>query len=203
MAAVSVRPAVRPDVQVAALVLATAFHDDPVMVWLWPDGAARRSGLKLMFGALIRHHHLPLGGVEIAVARGGVTAGAALWDPPGRWRQSFLSQVRTAPSMIRAFGGRMKVGAEVSDAVELVHPEEPHWYLSTIGTLPSARGGGLGKALLSSRLDRCDAEHAPAYLESSKESNVPYYERFGFEVTGEIVIPNGGPTLWAMWRTPR
>ena len=56
---------------------------------------------------------------------------------------------------------------------------------------------------MRSRLDRVDAEHAPAYLESSKPENVPYYQRFGFEVTGEIVLPNGGPTLWPMWRQPR
>ena len=51
-------------------------------------------------------------------------------------------------------------------------------------------------------LSRCDAEHAPAYLESSKPANVPYYERFGFEVTGETVVPNG-PTLIPMWRRAR
>jgi hypothetical protein len=55
---------------------------------------------------------------------------------------------------------------------------------------------------MRSRLDRCDAEHAPAYLESSNPDNIPYYNRFGFEVTGEIVMPDG-PTLWAMWRRPR
>jgi len=42
----------------------------------------------------------------------------------------------------------------------------------------------------------------PAYLESSKESNVGYYETFGFAVTREIRIP-GGPALWPMWRPPR
>ncbi|MGB6107124.1 MAG: GNAT family N-acetyltransferase, partial [Mycobacterium sp.] len=52
------------------------------------------------------------------------------------------------------------------------------------------------------RLDRCDAEHAPAYLESSNFDNIAYYHRFGFEVTGEITIP-GGPTMWPMWREPR
>lgn len=203
MAAVTVRPATRSDIPVAARVLASAFDDDPVMAWMWPDVGARRSGLPRLFGTLIRHHHFTLGGVEVAIAPDGAVVGATLWDPPGQWRQSMLSQVRTAPAMIRAFGSRMGVGAEVAATMEEAHPAEPHWYLSTIGTHPSVRGGGLGRALMASRLARCDAEYAPAYLESSKETNVPYYERFGFEVTGEIVIPNGGPTLWAMWRAPR
>jgi predicted N-acetyltransferase YhbS len=56
---------------------------------------------------------------------------------------------------------------------------------------------------MASRLDRVDAEHAPAYLESTKADNVPYYQRFGFEVTREIALPRGGPTMWAMWRRPR
>ena len=80
---------------------------------------------------------------------------------------------------------------------------EPGWYLAVIGSDTLARGKGYGQALMQSRLDRVDAEHAPAYLESSNAENVPYYQRSGFEVTGEIVIPEGGPTLWPMWRPPR
>ena len=83
------------------------------------------------------------------------------------------------------------------------HPEEPHWYLAVIGSDPSVRGRGFGQAVMQSRLDRCDAEHCPAYLESSKEENVPYYERFGFEVIGEFSLPDGGPTLWRMLRRPQ
>lgn len=55
---------------------------------------------------------------------------------------------------------------------------------------------------MRSRLDRCDAEGAPVYLESTKEENVPYYMRFGFDVTGEITIPDGGPRMRQMWRRP-
>ena len=46
--------------------------------------------------------------------------------------------------------------------MKAVHPEEPHWYLAIIGSDPEARGGGFGSALMRSRLDRCDAECAPA-----------------------------------------
>ena len=42
-----------------------------------------------------------------------------------------------------------------------------------------------------------------AYLESTKQETVPYYMRFGFEVTGEIKLPDGGPSMWPMWRAPR
>ena len=50
---------------------------------------------------------------------------------------------------------------------------------------------------MQSRLDRVDAEHAPAYLESSKAENVPYYQRFGFEVTGEIIAARWRPDVVA------
>jgi GNAT superfamily N-acetyltransferase len=74
--------------------------------------------------------------------------------------------------------------------------------LSGIGTDPPAQGTGVGTALMQSRLTQCDATGLPAYLESSKESNVPFYERHGFQVTKEITIPGGGPKLWLMWREP-
>ena len=57
-------------------------------------------------------------------------------------------------------------------------------------------------ALLAPVLGRCDREGLPAYLESSKESNIAYYERFGFAVIGELQAAPGGPTLWPMWREP-
>ncbi|MDH6678359.1 ribosomal protein S18 acetylase RimI-like enzyme [Rhodococcus sp. LBL1] len=200
---VVVRPVTRSDIPALSRALAEAFDDDPVMCWILPDATKRPARLARMFAAEIRYHHLAGGGAELAESDAGVVVGGALWDPPGRWKQSALSSYLSLPMFAFALGRQMRVGAEVEQALEAVHPTEPHWYLATIGTSAAGRGGGYGKALLNSRLSRCDAEGAPAYLESSKEANIPYYERFGFEVTGQAVIPNGGPTLWQMWRNPR
>ena len=144
---------------------------------------------------------LPPVETRVASADGGIGA-AALWDPPGRWQQSAAEQLRAIPSFLWAFGAAVRRGMLVDERMAAVHPEEPHWYLAIIGSDPTVRGKGFGNALMRSRLDRCDAEYAPAYLESSNPDNVPYYERFGFEVTGEITLPDG-PSLIPMWRRPQ
>ena len=163
--------------------------------WVQPDAERRTAALPGLFGALSRHHFLAGRGAEVATSDEGFGA-AALWDPPGRWQQSPREQIAMLPAVLRAFRGRLAFGRQVTDLMKEHHPEEPHWYLAVLGSDPKVRGGGFGRALMQSRLDRCDAEYAPAYLESSNPDNVPYYERFGFEVTGEIVLPGDGPTLW-------
>lgn len=198
---IEVRPADRADVPALARVLGRAFHDDPVFCCLQPDAGRRRAALPGFFGAMARHHFLAGGGVEVADSEAGIGA-AALWDPPGRWVQSPREQIAMLPGLVRAFRGRLGVARALGEQMKAHHPEEPHWYLAMIGSDPRVRGAGFGNALLRSRLDRCDAEHAPAYLESSNPDNIAYYLRFGFEVTGEITVP-GGPTLWPMWRQPR
>ena len=50
-------------------------------------------------------------------------------------------------------------------------------------------------------LDTCDRDAMPAYLEATSEGNRRLYLRHGFEVTGEIQLPDG-PNMWPMWRTP-
>ncbi len=204
MSASDVRPATRTDTAALSRVLGRAFYEDPVMCWLLPDPQARRRKLHRLFAALTRHHHLSRGGVEVAAAGSDAAIGAAaLWDPPGRWQHTPAEELRAAPGMLLAFGTAVRRGMRLTEMMKAHHPEEPHWYLAVIGSDPQVRGTGLGQALMASRLDRCDAEHAPAYLESSNEANVPYYQRFGFEVTQELTLPEGGPTLWGMWRRPR
>jgi GNAT superfamily N-acetyltransferase len=200
--AAQARPARKDDVSDLSRTLARAFYDDPVMMWLLPDQKARTAQLRRLFATMTRHHHLARGGVEVACDGPNIGA-AALWDPPSEWQETWRGQLMMTPTFIRVFGLRATQGRAVQELMKRAHPEEPHWYLAVIGSDPSVRGKGFGQALMRSRLDRVDAEHCPAYLESTKRENVPYYQRFGFAVTSEITLPGGGPTMWAMWREPQ
>jgi ribosomal protein S18 acetylase RimI-like enzyme len=70
-----------------------------------------------------------------------------------------------------------------------------------LGTDPAQQKQGIGSALLAPMLARCDAERLPAYLESSKPTNVPFYQRHGFEVVQEIDV--AGVPVTTMRRPPR
>jgi ribosomal protein S18 acetylase RimI-like enzyme len=182
--------------------LARAFTDDPVMTWIFPDDKMRERRLRPFFAGSLRDASLRHDGTEVLVADG-VIVGCAIWMPPGTWRPSLGRALMELPRLMLRLGSRLAVASSTYGAMVRFHPERPHWYLSGIGTDPPVQGTGIGSELMRSRLIRCDAEGLPAYLESSKQRNVPFYEHHGFRVTRELQIPGGGPTIWLMWRDPQ
>jgi GNAT superfamily N-acetyltransferase len=195
----TVRPATAADVRPLARVMARAFYDDPPFVWMLPEAATRLKRLGRFFATLTRGEALAHGGVDVACA-GGEIAAAAIWLPPGHWAPTTAEQLRTLPGFARAFGRRALAAAAYSQAMAHAHPREPHWYLYLIGVDPARQGTGLAAALLRSRLDQCDREVQPAYLEATKATSVPIYQHFGFQPTGNPRLPDGAAPLTAMWR---
>jgi GNAT superfamily N-acetyltransferase len=194
----AIRKAAPGDVAALAGALARAFDDDPVMGWLFPDPVRRTRTLPKFFSVHLTKIVLPHGEVYTT----GDLDGGALWEPPGKWRLGAWGQVRMLPDFIRLFGRRLGLASRGLNLVEAHHPRELHWYLAVLGTEPARQGQGIGSTLMAPILERCDREGLPAYLESSKESNIAFYGRHGFEVTGEIQLP-GGPPVWPMWRPSR
>ncbi len=196
MAMAHIRPASEADVPAVAVCLAEAFHDDPVMTYLFPT-EFRRPGKLKGFMAAETKRALHKGEVYIDEDRGA----GAIWSSPGNWRMGGAELLGMIPALFR-LGLQTPRALRLLTLVEKVHPTEPHWYLAVLGTRPEQQGHGLGSAVLAPVLARCDEEGLGAYLESSKESNIPFYRRHGFEVTTEVTPP-GGPTLFPMWRDPR
>jgi GNAT superfamily N-acetyltransferase len=186
------------DVVPLAAAEARAFFDDPLQVWALPDASTRLDVLRRLFELMIRVASLPLGESYTDDSR----SVAALWAPPGRW-QVDSETAEQLDGMATIVGDRLPWMRRAWEAITQVHPVEPHFYLSGLGTDPPQQGKGLGSAAIAPVLARCDAEGIPAYLESTKERNVTFYEHHGFAVTGTIVVPPDGPKLWTMWREPQ
>jgi GNAT superfamily N-acetyltransferase len=195
----AVRSAAHDEWRRLGAVLAGAFQDDPVWMWICPDPDRRAKHLGSFFAQIIR----PRVQRETAWTTEG-HEGAAVWAAPGTWKTGTADVARCLVPALRSVGlsnARERLGA--LPAMEKGHPREPHWYLEILAARVDLRGRGVGSALMAPMIERCDTDGTPAYLESSKYENLAFYHRFGFEVTEETVIAPGCPPLWRMWREPR
>jgi hypothetical protein len=177
----------RADLAEVVRVMAVAFDDDPVTRWLLPSGSLTR-----LFAAHARWSHYAPGCTDLALLDG-EPVGAAFWDPPG-FRVPVLKQIGALPAYLRSLGRNIGRGAALESAMHRARPPHELWYLAGVGAI--RRGEGIGSALIRHRLDQVTG---PAYLESSKQENIPLYERFGFELRDPLQL-EGGPELWPMLR---
>lgn len=201
---IATRAADRNDIPSADEVLAEAFSDDPLMSAIWPDQRARHHALPGYFATSLRHFHLPAGGVSLATDAGGRTSAVAVWDPPGQWHRSLASTLRAAPALLATMRTRIPAALAVSRALEAHYPPQPAWCLVNLGSAAAARGQGHAARLVTEQLRACDDQQVAAWLVCTRETNVPYYQRFGFTVTETFPLPAGSkPTMWAMTREPR
>lgn len=189
-----VREARRDEQRSVCDLLGRAFFDDPVAAYLFPEEASRRERYA-RFASIAIEAFGPGGVVMTEPA----LRSAAIWQAPSPSPTGALRQLRLLASLIGLTRTGFRRIARMSELMSRHHPRERHWYLAVLGTDPNAQRTGLASAVLKPVLDRCDRERLPAYLESSKASNIPFYNKHGFEVVDELVIP-GGPSLWPMIR---
>jgi GNAT superfamily N-acetyltransferase len=128
---------------------------------------------------------------------------ATVWVPPGGAELSPAEEEHLGELLQQLLPERHGEVDELLARFAENHPHEPHHYLSIFGTHPDQRGRGIGMALLARDLERIDAEHMPAYLESTNAANNPRYESAGFRAVGAFSSPGGEVTVTTMWRDAR
>lgn len=191
---------IKPHLPQTATMLGRAFYDDPLSIYIYPQGAERERRLSLMFTIALRYT-LRYG--EITTTSEGT--GAACWLPPGNTSMTMPRLLRTGAlaevfKMGLSATRRMEYAASYTEKMHKRHITEPHWYLWVLGVEPEHQGEGIGGSLLRDGLARADASQLPCYLETMKPENVSLYQKFGFKVVEEADIPGSNVHVWSMVR---
>jgi GNAT superfamily N-acetyltransferase len=195
------RGATSADLPTITATLASAFADDPLMAWLLGRTDRAEQRLAPLFRA-VASRALHESGAEVHVADD--AKAAAIWKDVGCWKATPAHLLHVMPGMIRSFRWRSALLVRGLATVERLHPEEPHRYLSCLGTHQAAQGAGLGASVLAPMLQRCDDEGIPVYAESSNPRNLAFYHRHGFVEHGDPIEPcRGAPLVYPIWRAPR
>lgn len=192
-----IEPAKSPDLEHAVACLATAFADDPITGFLLQTGHGSRERLGQFFSLLMRARttlNMPVLVARDAARICGAAMGNTTLPPP--WPSNLEEEWEGLETAAPGFNDRARTYDEIAEKYK---PLVPHYYLGVIGTSPDVRGIGVGKQLLESfcNLSSSDRLSSGVYLETANPSNVGFYERAGFTVTGQGSL--GTATLWCMF----
>jgi ribosomal protein S18 acetylase RimI-like enzyme len=175
-------------------ILGDAFGADPVGKWISPDPEYPKWCWSVAVSLFLPH-------LEVYVTENGL--GAAMWVPPG-----VELNIRPSLSILWNLWRRFGIGSilRLSRLMSMMgkhHPRDKHYYLLAVGVRSGSKGQGIGSALLKIVLQKCNNDKISAYLENTNSLNLPFYQRHGFEVRNEIVMPHNGPSLFLMYREPQ
>ena len=187
----------------AAAVLARAFHQDPLCVFMVPNADERQRVLPKYFQKLVLWG-LMFG--EVFATAGEIT-GVAVWISPDEPADAAERSRRVAWHELSAI-----VGADVVRRVRSVVGHErqvhdrdfpdPHWYLAQLGVDPEFQGRAIGGALMRPVTDKAAKSGLVCYLETENPTNPKFYKRHGFELVREEIAPESGMKFWTMVRRP-
>jgi hypothetical protein len=183
-------------------VLSRAFQNEPSVTYVFPDEATRQALLPLFFRSVV----IPATQMHGEVCMTPDIDGTSLWISPGRF-STFASMMRSEMQAMRLnLEARcFRRWINLSGNMERVHNKltnGPHWYLLAHGH-DRSETNSLGGTLVERLQLQADRDRLPCYVENFREALLPVYEEHGFQIVGAGQVPRGGPSFWAMIRTPR
>lgn len=187
-----VRPATPADTDRASDTLAAAFADYPFTRHT-VSAEHHTDRLRTLQRLFVADVGLPHGVVHVSDD----VEAVAVWTTP---RTDLEVLAALGPRLAELAGERAAAHASAENAMGVHRPQEPVWFLGTVGVHPRAQGRGLGRAVVAEGLRAADCEGVPAFLETSLERNVRLYERLGFVTVAAYDLPDGGPRTWSMRR---
>lgn len=186
----------------AVEVLKDAFRVDPFMIKLF-DGESNVDQKQIGFYEIPVLHCLKFGEIySLSENLQGICAFS-----PGEyadvtiWRSLKSGALRSLQKMGTTFTSKIKkVYTPINNNRNRMMSGQPYYYLNIIGVAADKQGQGLGGKLLTELVKRCDKDKRQLYLETETKTNVKFYEKFGFQVKKELIVPVIHQPIWEMVR---
>lgn len=190
-----VRVATPDDVQGATKTLVKAFKDFAFTRHvISPENHLDRLGR--FHRIFLEHIGIPYGQVWVTDDLSAVS----VWTTPETVMKAGSVFADLIPEFTEIAGNRSDYYAAAEETMSLHRPEDPVWFLGSVGVDPARQGLGLGRAVIEPGITSAEKDSVPAFLETSDAGNVAYYKKLGFEVTAEYELPMNGPRTWSMLR---
>ena len=192
----------RAHLDAATQIVGRAMRDNPIHVRVFAiaDEDRRSRALERLFRpVLLGLYHR---GLICGAYQDGALVGICGMARPGFCQLTALEKLRVLPGVV--FGNPLGAVLRLRKwTAAWAHrdPAEPHWHLGPVAIDPSCQHQGIGSALLTAFCMHVDASGAVAYLETDRQTNVHFYQKFGFVVTGQANVQ--GVPSWFMARPGR
>lgn len=191
----------KKDLKNASLTLASAFKEEPHLLYYFPQDIYKYSHIleffrfRLKFGILYGEVYVSSNKYE----------GVVIWIPSYNREITFLRIIRSGGIRLLFKCGiksilRMLNIGDVTSKLYSIYGKPLFMILSTIGVAPEYQGKGIAKYLINSILTKLDKEKLPCFLETITENNVRIYQKLGFKVLEKRIIPKTQMYLWLMFR---
>jgi len=187
-----IRPIVFEEIDKIASFISTGYDDDIFFHWCVESDEDRHKIVTDYYKVYLN----AMGCVaHVAESSDGSIIGATVWLP----HDVDISIYDDIDRVVGKYADRFRAVADMS------HENEPtgmpFYQLVAVVTAKSARGMGIGTALLKYHLDILDKQEIPTYLEAS----TPYhgkgvYGKFDYRPFGELMVFSDTAVLYPLWR---
>lgn len=194
----------KKDISRAGEVLGDAFQHDPIWKEVFKgeprDSKKRNASFEIPVRYCMKYGE--------AYATSENLEGVAAWIPGNLADMTFPRIIRSG-----SLGSALKMGARLAAKMKPAFmpiqrdrhehmKEKSYMYLQIVGVALKLQGCGFGGRLLRALIEKCEKTGLPIYLETETEKNVAMYERFGFTMVKQIVVPELNLPMWEMIRDP-
>ncbi|MGL5834729.1 MAG: GNAT family N-acetyltransferase [Waterburya sp.] len=194
------------DFDLAAVLLAEAFYNNPSHEYIFADPSTRFKSLQWGLKANLKLNlaqPFPIG-KSFALVESDQPPGKrqikamAFWHPPGHSSPNLMTKVLSGWILAPLKFGRAtyqrlsEVMAVIERIKEEVLAQKKAWYLNNMVVDREIRGTRIGTQLLAQQLrSRVIPSGFPAILMTQKEMNVRFYQKLGFKIVHKSIIGTG------------